>query len=183
LCSLATAATVPRHANNSPRAQAVPAASTTISIQKRLVFMRLVFISLGCVSLSCMTVSLASAGMVVGRACLTGTWLRLRSCASLGGGAHPHTGFRAPSAENGHGKGCNWDASWRRKTRNFSKFVIRNAKTARVGDRWAVRGMQKVPGGCELGGCGVVFYIQVSVESQCANRGRLVFDSTFVDGQ
>ena len=43
--------------------------------------------------------------------------------------------------------------------------MIRNAKTARVDDRWAVQGMKKVPDGCELGGCRVVSYIQVSVES------------------
>jgi hypothetical protein len=142
---------------------------------------------LACICLECLAVCLASAGMVIGLACLLGTWLRLRSCEAAlrsdGRCARPHTGFRAPLAENGYGKSCNWDASWRRKTRNFSKFVIRNAKTARVGDRWAVRGMKKVPGGCELGGCGVVSYMQVSVVSQWADRGRLVFDSTFVDGQ
>lgn len=77
-----------------------------------------------------------------------------------GRGARAHTGSPVliqasylRRLRNACEKSCNWDASCSRKTRNSSKFVIRNAKTARASGGRVGRGMKKLPGGGESGGC------------------------------
>lgn len=142
----------------------------------RFMFMRLV--SCSCVSFRALRLTGGGTcfGKVTARACrmgYTASTAKLRFARRARApvptqARSSHTGFDLRRLRNGYGKSCNWGASRRRKTRNSSKFVIRNAKSAWPAVAAWYEGGKKFRVWAELGGC--------RVRLKFGHRRRLVTD-------